>query len=129
MEDLNKMYANQSHTVIAVDFDGTITQEGNERTEDQLNPIAKKYLDLLNEKGFKIVLWTARLYDNYLGVLNRCHTEFNMPYILEDSSNLLHGASGKLVAAYYIDDKSNYDKIDWDKTYNYILEKYLKYVS
>ena len=129
MDKLNEMYLEQSHKVIAVDYDGTITLEQEFGKKADLNPEAKKYLDLLNEKGFKIVLWTARLYDNYKGVLERCHKEFNMPYILEDSPNLLHGASGKLVAAYYIDDKSNFEKINWDRTYSSILEKYLKYID
>lgn len=56
MTDLNAMYSFQSHTLIAVDYDGTIIEDVPFPQAGNLKAEAKKYLDLLNERGFTIVL-------------------------------------------------------------------------
>lgn len=111
--------------VIAVDFDSTITQHRPYPQKAPLNKKAKKYLDKLNEKGFRIVLWTSRLEDDLEEAYDRCINEFGLSYLIKDNPNLIHGATGKLVASFYIDDNSYVNKkVPWRKIYKYLLKKY-----
>ena len=114
--------------VIAVDYDDTITLHRPYPQRAPLNPVAKKYLDKLNEAGFKIVLWTARIGDDYEEVYNRCITEFGLTYLLKDDPNRYpHGKTGKLWAKFYIDDHSYINrKVPWRKIYKYLMKKYVK---
>ena len=109
--EIQKRYEYQAlGRVIAVDFDSTITEHRPYPQKAPLNKKAKKYLDMLHEKGFRIVLWTSRLPDDYEEAYNRCINEFGLTYIIKDSDELIHGASGKLVASFYIDDNSYVNK-------------------
>ena len=96
--------------VIAVDFDSTITQHRPYPQKAPLNKKAKKYLDKLNEKGFRIVLWTSRLEEDMEEAYDRCINEFGLSYLIKDNPDLIHGATGKLVASFYIDDNSYVNK-------------------
>ena len=50
-----------------------------------------------------------------------------MPYIKKDGPDLIHGGSGKLVARFYIDDRSYpKGKVPWKKIYKYLIKKYGK---
>ena len=126
-EEDKKIYWNQAHSgLIAVDYDNTITKY---KPYPELAPLdveAKKYLDKLNEKGFKLVLWSSRIKEDYDEAYNRCINEFNMPYILRDSDEFLHGRTGKIIASYYIDELSSYGKVNWKKTYKYIIKNVKK---
>lgn len=106
---------------IAVDYDDTITLYRPYPEKAALNPEAKKYLLKLHEKGYKLVLWTARIGDSYDEAYNRCINEFELP-LIKDNEDLIHGKSGKLVASFYIDDKSYINrKVKWKKIYKYII--------
>lgn len=111
---------------IAVDYDDTITLYKPYPQKAAVNPEAKKYLDKLNKLGFIIILWTARIGDAYEEAYDRCINEFGLTYIKKDSPTYLHGDSGKLVASYYIDDKASFGKVNWKKTFKYIISKYCK---
>ena len=39
----------------------------------------------------------------------------------KDSSNFVHGSTGKLVANFYIDDRSTLGKLNWKKVYKFIV--------
>lgn len=117
-------YFNQK--IIAVDFDDTITEHRPYPEKAPLNKTAKKYLDKLNNLGFKLVLWTARKGKDYEEAYDRCINEFGLTYLLKDNETFLHGESGKLIANYYIDDKSSFGKVNWKKTFKYILKTYTK---
>lgn len=57
MEDFNQKYLSQvKGRIIAVDYDSTITEHRPYPEIAPLNKIAKKYLDKLNEKGFRLIL-------------------------------------------------------------------------
>lgn len=117
--DYHKQYQGK---YIAVDYDDTITLPRPYPEKAPLNPQAKKYLTLLHEAGYKLVLWTARCGDAYEEAWDRCINEFGLP-LIRDSKELIHGDSGKLVASFYIDDKSCLDStINWKKIYNYIIK-------
>lgn len=125
--DFNQKYLKQSKAcIIAVDYDSTITLHRPYPILAPLNPKAKKYLDKLNAKGFKLVLWSARSKEDYEDAYNRCINEFGLNYMQKDSENLIHGSTGKLVASYYIDDLSVPGKLNWKKTYKFLIKKYKK---
>lgn len=127
-EGFNGNYMKQAKSkIIAVDYDDTITEKRPYPEEAPLNKLAKKYLDKLHEAGFEIVLWSARLEKDYIGAYERCVSEFQMPYIKKDDAHLIHGSSGKLVARFYIDDRSYPEgKVPWKKIYKYLIKKYGK---
>lgn len=117
------MNSYNSKPVIAVDYDETITDNtpypllGNIRTE------ARKYIPLLHEKGFKLVLWTARKAPYHLDCINKLKEENLLQYFDLDYND--KGASGKLIADFYIDDRSSIGEINWAKIYNYLLTKFI----
>ena len=120
---LKERYWKQAHSkLIAVDFDNTITLPRPYPEKAPIDPLAKKYLDLLNQKGYKLVLWSARVFEDYDDAYNRCIDEFGLTYMIKDSEELLHGKYGKLVASFYIDDKSLPGKINWKKIYKFIIK-------
>lgn len=107
--------------IIAVDYDDTITEIRPYPEIAPLNKKAKKYLDKLNDLGYILVLFSARNKKWYDEAYNRCINEFNLTYIKKDSKEFEHGSTGKLVADFYIDDKSYVDKkIPWKKIYKYL---------
>lgn len=126
-EDDKKKYWAQAHAgIIAVDYDNTITKY---RPYPELAPLdkkAKKYLDKLHEKGFTLILWSCRIKEDYDAAYDRCINEFDMPYMLKDSDKYIHGKTGKLIAGYYIDELSSYGKVNWRKTYKYIIKNVKK---
>ena len=124
--EIQKRYEYQAlGRVIAVDFDSTITEHRPYPQRAPLNKTAKKYLDKLNARGFRIVLWTSRLQEDLDEAYNRCIKEFGLFYIIKDNPNLIHGATGKLVASFYIDDNSYVNKkIPWRKIYKYLIKRY-----
>ena len=118
-----KRYVDQlNRKIIAVDFDDTITLFRPYPEKGPLNPLAKKYLSKLNEKGYEIVLWSARICESYDDAYDRCVNEFGMPFIKKDSDEFVHGKSGKIIAKFYIDDKSIPGKLNWKKIYKFIVK-------
>lgn len=122
--ELKEKYHKQALlNIIAVDYDSTITKFRPYPEKAPLDKRAKKYLIKLNELGFPLVLWSARVDKDYFEALDRCHNEFGMPFILSDE-NLVHGQTGKLVACFYIDDHSYVNhKIPWRRIYRYFVTK------
>ena len=125
-EDKIKYWKQAKSGLIAVDYDNTITKYKPYPELAPLDEKAKKYLDKLNEKGFKLILWSSRIDEDYELAYNRCINEFNMPYLLKDSDEYVHGKTGKIVASYYIDELSSYGKVNWKKTYKYIVKNIKK---
>lgn len=123
-EEIKKKYWQQAHSkLIAVDFDNTITLKRPYPEKAPLDPKAKKYLDKLHQNGYKLVLWSARIYEDYDEAYDRCINEFGLGYMIKDSDELIHGQSGKLIASFYIDDKAIVtDKINWRKIYKFIIK-------
>ena len=118
-----EQYKKQLHKkIIAVDFDDTITYYRPYPERAPLNSEAKKYLTKLHEKGYELVLWSARICENYGEAYDRCVNEFEMPFIKQDSDEYVHGKTGKLIARFYIDDKSIPGKLNWKKIYKFIIK-------
>lgn len=106
--------------IIAVDFDETITNYTPYPIQGTLRKDAEKYLHKLKEKGYRLILWSARFDCNYRKAIELCN-EWGLP-IEEDTQDLLHGESGKLVASFYIDDKATLGRLSWKKVYKYIVK-------
>lgn len=118
----DKYLENETQKIIAVDYDDTITLYAPYPKLAELNPKAKKYLDKLHKKGYTLVLWSARDRKDYDEAYNRCIDEFGLTYLKKDSKVFNHGATGKLVAHFYIDDRSISGKLNWKKVYKFIIK-------
>ena len=118
----NKYLENETKKIIAVDYDDTITLYAPYPERADLNPKAKKYLDKLHEKGYTLVLWSARDGKDYDEAYNRCIDEFGLTYLEKDSKVFKHGSTGKLVAHFYIDDRCILGKLNWKKVYKFIIK-------
>lgn len=122
-KELKEKYWNQAHSkLIAVDFDNTITLPCPYPLKAPINPDAKKYLDKLNEKGYRLLLWSARVFEDYDEAYDRCINEFGLTYMLKDTEEFVHGKTGKIVASFYIDDKGLLGKVNWKKIYKFIVK-------
>ena len=65
MDNIVERYEKQLKAkIIAVDFDNTITLPCPYPNACKLDKRAKKYLDKLHEKGYRLILWSARIIRN-----------------------------------------------------------------
>lgn len=109
--------------VIAIDYDGTITDDTPFPYEGRIRKEARKYIQKLNELGYTLVLWSSRTDEYYDEVIERLKKENLYKYF--DFTYNKKGKTGKLIADFYIDDKSITGKIKWKKIYRYIRRKYV----
>ena len=114
------------HTILAIDFDGTIAEEG---YWPELGPVRKncqEYLRRLCAEGFYIIIWTCRAGD-HVEKIHKYMAEHDLPY---DQINEHHPAlvirygndTRKIAADLYIDDK-NLGGIheDWETIYHDVI--------
>lgn len=117
-------------TVIAVDFDGTITNERDIGETMTLRKYAKEVLTKWHEKGYILILWTCRagkVYDDAIRFLmeNNMYTLFHafneqLPEVYE---KYYPDVSPKVGADFYIDDRNLGVEIDW-LTFDKMIEEY-----
>lgn len=115
---------------IAVDFDDTLTNHSVYPITGSINASAATICRNLASKGYRLILWTCRQGEalreahNLLKQAN-LYGLFDWDY-LENPEN--HGDSGKLLADFYIDDRSMFlyedEQPDWNFIYRYILERF-----
>ena len=98
---------------IAVDYDGTITND-----DGTLNKDAEKYLHYIDLLGFDMFLYTARKGVRYSeAVINI--VQWQLPVRIPDPQEL----SGKPTCIFYIDDRATVGGvIDWKSLYEYLIE-------
>lgn len=109
--------------VIAIDYDETITDNTPFPKEGKIRPEAKEYIKKLYEKGYTLILWTARQDPYYQEAIERLHKEDLYKYFTFDKKlKLKIGKLGKIEADFYIDDRSCLGEIDWRSIYKYITE-------
>lgn len=127
-KSFNDIYENDNNLIkIAVDYDDTITLKRPYPERAPLDPKAKKYLDKLHKKNknFQFILWSARREEHYIDAYWRCVLDFGLDYLIMDGDRFKHGHTGKLLAAFYIDDRSYpKGKVPWRKIYKYLTKKY-----
>ena len=107
--------------VIAIDFDGTITEDSPYPIMGMIREDAKIYIQKLYEKGYTLILWTCRS-GCYLqeaeSVLKLADIYKYFDYI--DSTKIPY-PSRKIVADFYIDNRALMEPVNWKKIYNYII--------
>lgn len=113
--------------IVAIDFDGTITDEKNSRGYPFTGEVRKKAIEgikKLKENGCKLILWTSRYGWTYKEALEICNY-YNITFDAYNKNFDKIKSSKKIYADFYIDDKSSIEEIDWEKIVNHILK--LKY--
>lgn len=106
--------------IVAIDFDDTITIKRPYPEVAPLNKRAKKYITKIHDLGYELVFWSARKGDDHNFAFDRCLYEFELPFIKCDSAEYSRGATGKLEAFFYIDDRSYFGRIPWFRIYKYL---------
>lgn len=105
--------------ILAVDFDGTITNSTDLREFDIDSPPkkhCKEVLDRLHRRGCVIILWTCRQGAFLKEAINYCRKHELPIYLFNENAPTIPWDCRKIYADYYIDDLS-FDKdtgaIDW----------------
>ena len=99
--------------IIAVDFDGTITNINTYPHIGTINDKAIEVLTKLQKNGHKIILWTCRNGDTLDDAVNACKDcGLIFDYINESPHET---GSRKIVADIYIDDAVLGGITDWNK--------------
>lgn len=107
--------------VIAIDFDGTITEKNEFPYIGKVREYAFEAIKNLQSHGHKCILWTCR-----------CGQSLNeaIQFLLDNgvkmdgyNANVYPLESRKIVADVYVDDKNVFmvDNVDWHKVEQYIL--------
>lgn len=112
--------------VLAIDFDGTICEESFPKV-GALKPDADKYINMLYNEGFHIVINTCRS-GTYEGMAHHflkekgVHYHYlncNMPYMIEEYGQDCR----KISADIYIDNKSLFGlPKTWEEIYNQVIK-------
>ena len=104
--------------IIAIDYDETITDNTPYPKEGRIRPEAVKYIKLLYNKGYTLVLWTSRKQPYFNQCIERLKKEDLYKYFTFRYETT---PTGKVPADFYIDDKSIPGKLNWRKIYKYII--------
>lgn len=107
--------------VIAIDFDGTITEKNIFPEIGKAREHAFEAIRHFQELGHKCVLWTCRYGQSLIEAINWLAK--NNVKMDAYNENLYPLQSRKIVADVYIDDKNVFmvDNVDWYKIEEYIL--------
>ncbi len=119
---MSQSIRNHRHVVIAIDYDGTITDDTPFPYEGKIRPEALKFIPLLYSRGYTLILWTARKQYYYNEAYDRLKKSGLLQYFSSIKSTDI-GYTGKIQADYYIDDRACFGPLDWKKIYNYIISK------
>ena len=106
-----------TNKTIAIDFDGTITENIPRPAIAPIRFEAIKYIRLLYSRGYKLILWTARKDQEFIDCINRLERQSLLGYFIIPESN-----TGKVRADFYIDDKAYLGKFNWKRVYKYIVK-------
>ena len=105
--------------VIAIDYDGTITDNTPFPREGKIRKEAIKYIKKLYYNNYTLVLWTARKEPYYSECIERLKKENLYKFF---TPNYDKGVCGKINADFYIDDRAFIGKLNWKKVYKYIIK-------
>ena len=107
--------------VIAIDFDGTITEKNIFPDIAPLREHAKETIKNFQDAGHKCILWTCRYGIALLEAINWLAK--NNIKLDAYNENIYSLDSRKIVADVYIDDKNVFmvDQVDWYKIEEYVL--------
>ena len=107
--------------VIAIDFDGTITEKNIFPEIGKAREHAFEAIRHFQELGHKCILWTCRYGQSLIEAINWLSQ--NNVKMDAYNENIYPLQSRKIVADVYIDDKNVFmvDNVDWYKIEEYIL--------
>lgn len=107
--------------VIAIDFDGTITEKNEFPDIGKVRDYAFEAIKHLQEHGHRCVLWTCRYGNSLIEAINFLAKNGVKMDAYNENVYSLH--SRKIVADVYIDDKNVFmvDDVNWHKIEEYIL--------
>lgn len=111
---------------LAVDFDGTLVEEGFHPEIGPIRKNAKEVINKLHEDGHYIIIWTCRTLDvdKVAEFLNQHQIKFHA--INEEHPETMEKwgySSRKIGASYYIDDRGIGGLPSWNKIYKIINRK------
>lgn len=118
---------NKRKCVIAIDFDGTIV----ENAYPQIGQLKKNVIEIINklvkENNCEIIIWTCRE-GKYLKDVISFLNKNTIPYhYINDNCDWAkqtfnyNANCRKVFADIYVDDKSIFSNINWNKIYNEII--------
>jgi hydroxymethylpyrimidine pyrophosphatase-like HAD family hydrolase len=110
--------------VIAVDFDGTIVKHKYPAIGKEI-PYAIKTLNLLKERGHKIILWTYRSGKELDEAVDYCRKRGLIFHAVNNNfegEEFDNSYSRKIYADLYIDDRNLLGIPEWEKVYKIITE-------
>lgn len=111
--------------LIAIDFDDTITKHSPYPIMGELNQEAASYIVKLHKAGYTLALWTCRsgkYLDEAVQLLKDNNLYDCFTFINDD---LYHNNDHrKIIASFYIDDRSTLGEINWQQVYSYILKTF-----
>lgn len=107
--------------VIAIDFDGTITDKNIFPEIGKAREHAFEAIRHFQELGHKCILWTCRYGQSLIEAIN--WLALNNVKMDAYNENIYSLQSRKIVADVYIDDKNVFmvDNVDWYKIEEYVL--------
>lgn len=111
--------------ILAIDFDGTITEKSAYPTTGKIRPEAITFLKSLREYGAKLILWTCRTGADLDEAVRLCYEHGLVFDAVNDNIRLNNDGknSRKVYADYYIDDKNGMCEIDWLVLYTDLRQK------
>lgn len=109
--------------LIAIDFDETITDNTPYPITGKIRPEAITYIKRLHNDGYTLALWTCR-YGRYLEeALDLLKDSNLLQYFTYINDDGMDRPCRKIVADFYIDDRSTFGEVNWEKIYEYIINK------
>nr|WP_319570167.1 hydrolase [uncultured Draconibacterium sp.] len=111
--------------IIAVDFDGTIVEHRYPKIGKEI-PFAIQTLKMLQEEGFRLILWTSRFGKELEEAVSFCSSKGLKFYAVnkncpEEESVGIYGR--KIVADLYIDDRNYGGVPSWGEIYHTLVKK------
>jgi len=111
--------------VLAVDFDGTITDKNEFPEANKLKKDCKDVLNRLHDKGCIIILWTCRTGDTLDKATMYCKdNEIPIDYVNKNIPQIKGFAEPKIFANEYIDDANIGGFIGWLEIEKIVNRKY-----
>lgn len=122
-----RKYSPETHKYVAVDFDGTIIEEGHFPEIKNFLPHAIETLQMMKDAGYELVIWTCRggdvtfsLVDQRLLILNELENQgldiegIEVNRHFPEYYEKYKGNSPKVYADVYIDNSAyGLDKVGW----------------
>lgn len=106
--------------VIAIDFDETITDNTPYPITGKIREEAKLYIPKLYNLGYTLILWTCRVDKDLKEAINYLEDNNLLQYFKYINDDGLGRNCKKIVADFYIDDRSCIGEINWDEIFRYI---------